>query len=171
MIRVAFRAVRLLLLVSLAAAIVAMVTDGLGRVLLESYLLAVGAILLLALVRTIHLQLPTGVASSFDSALAEMRRRPADAGEHPLAHDLRLARLSAFHLHVRLRPLLAEIAAHRLWAHYGVELGAEPARASELVGPAAWEVVRPERPPPADRLARGLPLPALGKIVTDLERL
>lgn len=168
---IVFRALRLLLLVSLAAGVVLMVTDGLGEVLLESYLLAVGAILLVAFVRTIRLELPSGLPSHFDSALAAMRRAPAEAEEPPLVHELRLSRLSAFHLHVRLRPLLSEIAAHRLWTHYGVELAAEPARANELVGPAAWEVVRPDRAPPTDRLARGLPLSGLRRIMTDLEHL
>jgi hypothetical protein len=168
---VVFRAAKVVVLLSLAAGLAALVTDGLGTVLLESYLLAVGAVLLLALTRTIRVQAPTAASSDYDSALAAMRQRLPDSGELSLVNDLRLSRLSAFHVHYRLRPLLAEIAAHRLWSHYGVELRIEPARAAELVGPGAWELVRPERPPPDDRLGPGLPLSRLGQIVTELERL
>jgi hypothetical protein len=167
---VAFRAVRAVVLVSAAASLTALLTNGLGSVLLESAVLAVAAVLLLALVRTIRVRNPT-VPSPFDRTLASMRRRTPDPDTNPLVDDLRLSRLSAFHLHVRLRPLLSEIAAHRLWTKYGVNLTAEPARARELVGPAAWEGVRPDRRPPDDRLARGPALSELGQIVTELERL
>ena len=40
---------------------------------------------------------------------------------------------SEFHLHVRLCPLLREIASYRL-RRYGVDLTAEPQRARDLVG-------------------------------------
>jgi hypothetical protein len=165
------RAVKLVLVASAAFVILAMVTDGLGTILLEAYFLALGGVLLLALVRTIRVQAPARSASRFDSALAAMRRRASDSGEISLVTDLRLSRVSAFHLHVRLRPLLREVAAHRLWSHYGVDLDDEPARARELVGPAAWELVRPDRAVPADRLGPGLALTELGEVVAELERL
>jgi hypothetical protein len=78
---------------------------------------------------------------------------------------------SALHLHVRLRPILREIAAHRLWMRFGVDLDREQERARDLVGANAWELVRPERLPPSDRLAPG-PAPAdLRVVVEELERL
>lgn len=165
------RAAKVVLLMSVAAAVVGSATSGVGTVLLESYVTAVGAVLLLALVRATRVQAPAGGPSSFESALAAMGRRAPDSRELPLVNELRLSRLDAFHLHNRLRPLLSEIAAHRLWLHYGVDLMVEPGRARELVGPAAWELVRPERPPPADRLEPGLPLSKLARVVQDLERL
>jgi hypothetical protein len=64
---------------------------------------------------------------------------------------------------------LREVAAHRLRARYGVELDAEPARAHELVGAAAWELVRPDRPPPADRLSTGPTLGELRTVIDELE--
>jgi hypothetical protein len=171
MIDVVVRATKVVLLFTLLAGATALVTDGLARVILESYLLGVGAVLLLALVRTIRVRVLTASSSPFDSVLLAMRRRPIDSTETPLAAELRLSRLSAFHAHVRLRPLISEVAAHRLWSHYGVDLQSEPGRAAELLGPATWELVRPERPPPSDRLARGSSLAELGTIVTELERL
>jgi hypothetical protein len=168
---IALRAFRDVLLISATAGLIALLTDGLESVVLESAVLAVAAVLLLGLVRTIGIRNPAGVPSAFDSALASMRHDPPSADAAPLVHDLRLSRLSAFHLHTRLRPLLSEIAAHRLWTKYGVDLAAEPVRARELVGPTAWDVVRPDRAPPVDRLARGPATSELAKIVTELERL
>jgi hypothetical protein len=168
---IAFRAVKLAVLVSLAFGIAAAFSTGLRTVLLDVYLLAMGGVLLLALVRTTRAHAPPGGASTFDSALATMRRRPPDSGASVLARDLDLSTLTAFHLHVRLRPLLREIAAHRLRAHYGVDLDLEPGRARELVGAQAWELVRPSRPPPADRLAPGPSVSYLREVVTELERI
>jgi hypothetical protein len=53
---------------------------------------------------------------------------------------------------------------------YGVDLDSEPGRARELIGASAWEVVRPDRPPPRDRLAPGPPLSSLREVVADLEK-
>ena len=108
--------------------------------------------------------------AAFDQALARTRSRPRDSGELAVTRDIELSRLNAFHLHARLRPLLREIAAHRLLKRYGVDLDAEPGRARELVGASAWSVVRPNRPPPADRLAPGPTLAELREVLTELER-
>jgi len=126
-------------------------------------------VLLLALVRVTLAQAPAARDSRFDAALAAMRRPAAESGEPALLRDLELSTYSAFHLHARLRPVLREVAAHRLRARYGVELDAEPARAHELVGAAAWELVRPDRPPPADRLSTGPTLGELRTVVDELE--
>jgi hypothetical protein len=99
-----------------------------------------------------------------------METIPADLGELSLARDLELSTMSAFHLHVRLRPVLREIAAHRVRKRYGVELESEPERARELIGTAAWELVRPHRPPPTERLAHGPPLSHLREVIDELER-
>lgn len=165
------RAVKVALVVSVAIGIAAFFSTGLRTVLFDAYLLAMGGVLLLALVRTTQVNASSGGASGFDRALATMRRRSPDSGALALARDLDLSTLTAFHLHVRLRPLLREIAAHRLRAHYGVDLDAEPGRARELVGAQAWELVRPLRPPPADRLAPGPPVSYLREVVTELERI
>ena len=39
------------------------------------------------------------------------------------------------------------------------------------VGPDVWELVRPDRPPPADRRARGIPPAQLRRVVESLERI
>ena len=168
---VVFRAVKVGLFLTIAAGVALAFSSGLRAVLLDAYLVGIGAVLLLALVRTTRVQAPAAGPSNFDRALQKMRRPLADSGELTLVRDLDLSILSALHLHLRLRPILREIAAHRLRAHYGVDLASEPVRARELVGPAAWEVVRPDRPPPDDRLSAGPPLSYFREIAAELERL
>jgi hypothetical protein len=164
------RAVKLGLLVSVAVGITAFTSSGLRSILLDAYLLSMGGILLLALVRTTRAKAPADAVSGLDGALAEMRRGPRDFLDIALVRDIELSLLSAVHLHVRLRPLLREIAAHRLLKQYGVDLDGEPARARELLGASAWELVRPDRLPPVDRLAPGPPLSDLRNVVAELEK-
>ena len=73
-------------------------------------------------------------------------------------------------LHVRLRPILREIAADGLRRH-GVELDAQPQAAQALLAPDTWEVVRPDRPRPDDAFARGLAPARLNAVLDDLEAL
>jgi hypothetical protein len=167
---IVFRAVKLGLMISVGVGIAAFASPGLRMVLLDAYLAALGGVFLLALVRTTLAKAPAVKGSQFDDALAAMRRSRPDAGEFELARDLELSRLNAFHLHLRVRPVLREVASHRLMKHYGIDLDAEPGRARELVGASAWELVRPDRPPPRDRLAPGPSLSSLGDVVADLEK-
>jgi hypothetical protein len=165
------RAVKVGLVLTVALAVGVFLSTGLQRVFLDVYLLAMGGVLLLALVRTTWIRSSGGRPSELDRTLAEMRRPRPETGELALVRELDLSTLNAFHLHVRLRPVLREIAAHRLRRRYGVDLDGEPARARELVGTEAWELVRPDRSPPADRLAAGPPLATLRTVVDELERI
>jgi hypothetical protein len=166
---IAFRALRVGLTVSAVAGIVAVASSGAHALLLDVYLLCIGAVILLALVRATRAQAPPTRGSQLDRALAAMRRTPADSGEPALVRELELSTYNAFHLHARVCPVLREIAAHRLRARYGVELDAEAGRARELIGAHAWELVRPDRPAPSDRLARGPTIAELQLVVDELE--
>jgi hypothetical protein len=53
----------------------------------------------------------------------------------------------------------------------GVSLEDDPERARTQLGDELWELVRPERPPPEDRLARGAPINDIRCVVESLERL
>lgn len=77
---------------------------------------------------------------------------------------------SAMDAHTRLRPVLVEIAEARM-ARRGVRLERDLAEARRLLGPMAWEVVRPDRPPPADRDAPGIAARDLEEILDALEKL
>jgi hypothetical protein len=157
---------------SAAVGLTAFAVSGARSILLDVYFLGMGGVLLLALVRTTREGGGTTGTSAFDRALEEMRgRRPSDSGELTLVNEVEQSTASALHLHVRLRPILREIAAHRLWMRFGVDLDREHERARELVGANAWELVRPERLPPSDRLARGPAQADLLVVVDELERL
>ena len=165
------RAVKVGFALSVAVGITALAVSGVGSILLDVYFLGMGGVLLLALVRMTREGQST-VPSDFDRALEELsRRHPVDSGELALVRDIKQSTISALHLHVRLRPVLREIAVHRLWTRFGVDLDREQARARDLVGANAWELVRPDRPPPGDRLATGPALADLHVVVDELERL
>jgi hypothetical protein len=73
-------------------------------------------------------------------------------------------------VHLRLRPILREIAAEGL-RRRGVELDAQPRAAQALLAPDTWELVRPDRPRPDDAFARGLAPARLNAVLDDLEAL
>jgi hypothetical protein len=155
------RAVGTILFVTICAGIALIFTAGSRALVIDVYLLVVGGILLLAVIRFVRAIRRMTPPSTFDAAIARARRpRARDGDAFTLDREIELSRMDAFHFHVRLRPVLREIAAHRLRVRYGVELDREPERARELLSAEVWDVVRADRPPPTERLAPG---PSLGK--------
>lgn len=77
---------------------------------------------------------------------------------------------SGLDAHTRLRPVLVEIAEARL-TRRGVSLDRDAEKAERLLGPAAWELVRPDRPAPQNREARGIRPRELDEILDALEAL
>jgi hypothetical protein len=88
-----------------------------------------------------------------------------------LEREVSMARSSAFDVHHRLRPALLELAAGLLSSRRGIDLAREPERAHLALGDDAWELVRPDRPPPAQRLGPGIEAAHLDRIVSALERI
>jgi hypothetical protein len=89
-------------------------------------------------------------------------RRPADLER--LERELLLAGVSGMHARqVRLR--LRRVAAARLAARHGIDLDADPARASALLGAAAWALI--EVPDPS--AARDAPALDLGELRAAIE--
>jgi hypothetical protein len=132
------------------------------------YMLALAAIALAALTRSLSSATSEQPASQFDRMLA----RPAEQASRPpelvrIEREITLAASSAGHLHLRLLPLLREVASAKL----GVDLELRSERAKTLLGDDAWKLLRPDRPPPEDRTAPGLPLRRLRELVDTLERL
>jgi hypothetical protein len=76
----------------------------------------------------------------------------------------------AFDLHHRLRPRLRTIAQGVLSTRRRVSLDDEPTAARAALGDDTYELLRRDRLPPEDRLARGLPVPELRRVVESLER-
>ena len=80
-------------------------------------------------------------------------------------------RRSPWDVHTRLRPALREAAAPLLLHRRGLELD-DPRQAeavAAVVGPAAWELIRPDRPPPGPGTRRGLSTRRLDAVLRGLE--
>ena len=135
-----------------------------------AYLLFVAALILLALLRR------TQVAPASDAAA--LRQRPGPRPEEPpiqlgeLVRALSMSQLTMLDVHYRLRPLVKTIAAARLSQRHGADLEREPERARGILGDGAvWDLVRPDRKEPEDRLARGFRAADLARVVGELERI
>jgi hypothetical protein len=137
-----------------------------GLVAVSAILLAVGLV-----------ALPSPRARRGRDFERQARARPYAAPGSPASLEEldRLVRWqvsTAGDVHFRLRPVLREIAAHRLQHGHDVDLDGSPAVARRLLGEVAFEVVRPDRPAPPDRLAPGRVTPGeLAGIVERLEAL
>ncbi len=64
------------------------------------------------------------------------------------------ANLSAAEVHFDVRPVLRDVATHRLRTRRGLELERHPDRARDLLGDSLFELVRADRPAPSDRQVR-----------------
>ena len=95
---------------------------------------------------------------------------PEALGERRAIVDaLRFAQASAVACHDQLRPLLREIADRRLRA-VGHRLDQDPAAAS-ILGPVAWDLLRPDRAAPPRGRARGPQLAELAAVVDAIDRI
>lgn len=127
---------------------------------------------LLALVRAVGASTPPVRRPLFERSLRQRPERPERPPELTrLEIDLAFGAESAAQLHSRVVPVLRMIAAGRLASRHGVDLERRPEAALELLGENVWELVRPDRPPPRDLLAPGLPLRRISDVVTRLEEL
>ena len=128
---------------------------------------AVGAAVCLAI---LAVRLPQG-APVFEPGL----RPPVKTAVWP-AQLVRLERIvtwsgsSGQDVHTALRPVLVEIAQARL-ARRGVRLDRDGMEARRVLGPAAWELVRPDRAPPRDLHSPGIADGDLEAILDALEAL
>ena len=136
---------------------------------LQLYVLLLGGVAIVLLVSAIRDALPVP-SDAFERALEPPPPRGDGLGQ--LADVEREVELSAsreFYFHSTLRPFLQQLAADRLRVRHGLAL--DDPRARELVGPEAWELIRPDREPPRDRAAPGPSAEKLGHVVRALEAL
>jgi hypothetical protein len=114
---------------------------------------------------------PGSGRSQFELALRPPKARPERPPELVLLEQrLALAVTTAFDVHFRLRPIVRDVAAQRLWARHAVDLESAPDQAEELLGPEIWELARPDRPPPEEPFAPGLGVRGVERVVARLER-
>jgi hypothetical protein len=108
----------------------------------------------------------------FEQALR--RRKPKSAPPEELLRmerEIVLGSADADHAHRRLKPLLRGIASARIAARHGFELERRPEEARALLGEDVWELLRPDRPAPADRDAPGVPRKAIVAAIERIEAL
>ncbi len=137
-----------------------------AEVAVDVYLIFLGGLALIGLV-VLTGRRGEKAESPFDAA-RRPRRRPAPVLPEldRLGREVSLGTQSAFDFHVRLRPVLVEIAEARLAAHGGRLEDAEG-----LLDPEAWDLVRPDRPPPADRHGPGADEATLRRFVDAIEKI
>ena len=138
--------------------------------LLELYVLFLAVLFMFGFV---HATREAGAtqASIFDRVLRRRRRgpeRPASLAK--LEREVALAAVTAFDFHARLRPTLRDIAAYRL-ANRGIVLDSGSPAARAALGDELWELLRPDRRPPDDRHAPGLPLTRVRAVLDALDNI
>lgn len=164
------RAARLLTLPTIALGFVIAFAPGRVELAIRVYALVLcGAALLLALA-ALRRAYPRETALR-PSAPSEQRSRALPGRLARLEQETALGVAGSFDLHYRLRPRVRGLASDLLLARRGLSLDGTPDRAHALVGEEAWALVRADRPPPEDRLARGMPINDLRRVVESLERL
>lgn len=161
-----YGAVRALALPTAALLVVAALAPGRFELAVRIYALVVaGAVVVLAL-----LALARAFPRETQLDPAAARRRPP---ERPpslarVENEVVLSVASSVDLHYRLVPRLRRIASGLLGSRRGLSLTSGQAHAA--LGDETWELVRPDRTPPQDRLTTGIPSGELGRVVDALER-
>ena len=140
------------------------------RLAAEVVLIVMGGIGAAVLLAALAVRLPAG-QQAFEPGL-----RPRVQTQLWPAQLVRLERIvewsgsNGLDAHRRLRPVLVEIAEARL-ARRGLRLDRDAADARRLLGPKAWELVRPDREAPPGRDTRGIAPRDLEEILDALEAL
>ena len=138
----------------------------------DVYVLVLGALALGLLVETTRAAFPAERRSRYGRL-----RRAGDYAPPPLSELLQtersvaLATGTAFDVHYRLRPLLREVAEHRLATRLGIDLDSAPVAARDALGEQLWELVRADRPRPKHHFTAGVPLAEVRAFLDTLERI
>jgi hypothetical protein len=110
--------------------------------------------------------------SRFEAALRGRRAAtPIPVELLRMERELELGIAGAGSAHHRLLPLLRSAAAARLATRHGIELERRPDAARALLGEEVWELLRPDRPEPADRFDPGVPRHRVTAAIEQVESL
>jgi hypothetical protein len=165
-----FAALRFLVLPTVALVVIAGGAPGRIELAGRVYALIVCAVGLVVAIRALRRLDPPETPLRHSRRSTERARRPPPS----LARLEQLAALgvaSSFDLQYRLVPLLRSLAAGLLASRRRIELDARHEPARHILGEETWELVRPARPAPQDRISRGLTPAQLTQVADSLERI
>ena len=163
-------AARFLVPATLALVFVAVFLPGRLELAARMYALVLCGLVLVLAIAALRRAYPPATALRPKSRRRTERRRPPPTLAR-IEQETALGVAGSFDLHHHLRPRLRAIAGALLGTRRGVALDGDPQSARRLMGDETWELVRKDRPPPEDRLARGLAPSALHRVVDSLERI
>ncbi len=156
--------------VTIVLAVVLLAVPGRAEIALHVYVLVLAAVGLGHLLRLLGNALPERRPSVVDAALRPRARAAVQIPElERIEREVTLGQATAFDLHFRLRPTLRRIASELLQSRRGIDLDHDAAAARRALGDETWQLVRPDREPPAERFAPGIELRRLRDVVARLE--
>jgi hypothetical protein len=134
------------------------------NIAIHVYVLVIGGLAMIGVLASVGAAVPRRRRSALSEALGERAVAPKPVSELTrMEREVTLAVGNAYDLHRRLLPQLREIAQARL------------ERSGRHAGPDTlapwWELLRPDRPEPADRFAPGISESDLRALVADLQRM
>jgi hypothetical protein len=165
------RAGRLLVLPTLALLAVLVFVPGRTELAIRVYALVFCGIALVLMIAALRRAYPRTTPVRPRTTRRGPTSRDAPAMLARLEQEVALGAAGSFDLHHHLRPRLRTIAAELLTARRRISLDGDQQEARALLGEEAWELVRKDRSPPEDRLARGAAPDVLDRVVASLERL
>lgn len=162
-------AVQALALPTAALLGVAALAPGRFELALRIYaLIFAGAVSVLALL-ALRRAFPSETALRVTGSQPRRAQRPPSLTR--VENEVVLGIASPFDLHYRLGPRVRAIATGLLASRRNVSLGMDRERSRSILGAEAWELVRPDRPAPQDRLATGIRPRDLERVIDTLEAL
>jgi hypothetical protein len=164
-----FRAARTLVLPTLALFFVLAFVPGEGALAARIYALLLCAVAFLVALAALRRGLPPARRLLPTRSGRPRSRRDVPETLGRIEQETLLAVASSFDLHHRLRPRLRGLAGELLSARRRISLDEDQEAAREILGEETWELVRPDRPPPEDRFARGISTSELARVVESLE--
>lgn len=160
-------AVRALVLPTIALVGIGLIAPGRLELAGRIYALVLCAAVIVVLLLALRRAYPDETVLREPAKRAPRRVPPPSLGR--IEHETALAVAGSFDLHYHLVPRLRAVAAGLLSSRRNVSLAETPEAARAILGEDVWELVRPDRPAPEDRLAEGIPVRQLARVVDALE--
>ena len=168
---VLWRAARVLVVPTLVLLAILALLPGRLELAIRVYALVVAGVALVLMTAVLRRAYPRTTPLRAQAKRRDAPRRGVPAVLARLEQEVALGAAGSFDLHHQLRPRLRTLAAELLTTRGRLSLDGDSAQARQLLGEETWGIVRKDRLPPEDRLARGITPEALSRVVTSLERI